>query len=170
MNVTLDKRNMDDLTSETVKLGRHSADRAQTLQLGENARDVAFVSRCFARLKDRQPFDRADEGGFEAVMGILENSIALECVGTTTRYEETGFDEFGPHGEARETPVHTERGDDLIILRSLFQRVSRQPRLRAGSTCGAPLLTGDNEQIEGKDSTSSGKAGRGVSRFTSKNL
>jgi len=79
------------------------------------------VSRCFARLKDRQPFDEADVGGFDAVMDILERCIASECLGSEERFEETGYDEFGPHGTTRETPVFSERGNDLIELQNLFQ-------------------------------------------------
>ncbi len=79
------------------------------------------MSRCLGRLKERQPFDAADEGGFDAVMDLLERSIAAECPGSEDRFEETGYDEFGPHGEIRETPVYSDRGNELIELRSLFQ-------------------------------------------------
>ncbi|WP_050524259.1 hypothetical protein [Pseudorhodobacter wandonensis] len=112
---------MDDLAAQAVALGRQVADRAKSLHLGGNARDVAFVSRCLGRLKERQPFDAADEGGFDSVMDILERSIAAECLGSEDRFEETGYDEFGPHGETRETPVYSDRGNKLIELRSLFQ-------------------------------------------------
>ncbi|SEL30706.1 hypothetical protein SAMN05421666_2083 [Roseovarius nanhaiticus] len=121
MHLLSNKINIDDLAAETVGLGRQVADRAKSLHLGDNARDVAFVSRCLARLKERQPFDEADEGGFAAVMDILERSIAAECLGSEDRFEETGYDEFGPHGETRETPVYSDRGDELIELRCLFQ-------------------------------------------------
>ena len=121
MHVVYNKQNMDDLAAEAVGLGRQVADWAKTLHLGDNARDVAFVSRCLARLKERQPFDEADEGGFDAVMDLLERSIAAECLGSEDRFEETGYDEFGPHGETRETPVYSNRGNELIELRRLFQ-------------------------------------------------
>nr|WP_309503273.1 hypothetical protein [uncultured Roseovarius sp.] len=121
MHSLYNKQNMDDLAAGAVGLGRQVADRAKTLHIGDNARDVAFVSRCLARLKERQPFDEADEGGFNAVMDILERSIAAECLGSENRFEETGYDEFGPHGETRKTPVYSDRGNELIELRSLFQ-------------------------------------------------
>ena len=103
MQVLNNKRGMDDLAKEAVGLGRQVADLAKALHLGENARDVAFVSRCFARMKDRQPFDEADEGGLVAVADILERSIASECLGTEERFEETGCDEFGLRGETHMT-------------------------------------------------------------------
>lgn len=114
-------QNLDDLATETVGQGRQVADRAKALHLGENARDVAFVSRCFARLQERQPFDEADDGGFDAVMKILDHSIASEYLGTTERFEEIGFDEFGPQMEIREIPVYSDRGNELVALQNLFQ-------------------------------------------------
>ena len=78
MHVLYNKQNMDDLAAEAVGLGRQVAERAKALHLGDTAKDVAFVSRCLARLKDRQPFDEGDEGGFDAVTDILERSIASE--------------------------------------------------------------------------------------------
>ena len=122
MHVLYNKQNMDELSAEAVGLGRQVADRAMALQLGENAREVGFVSRCFANLKERQPFDKADEGGFDAVLDILERCIATECLGTTARFEETGYDEFGPHGETCEIPLYTNRGNELIKLKYLFQK------------------------------------------------
>ena len=113
---------MDDLAKETVGLGRRAAHLAEALHLGDNARDVAFVSRCFACLKDRRPFDEADEGGFAAVADILERSIASECLGTEVRFEQTGYDDFGPRGETREAAMYSERGNELIKLHNLFQK------------------------------------------------
>ncbi len=51
MHVLYNKQNMDDLAAEAVGLGRQVAERAKALHLGDTAKDVAFVSRCFARLK-----------------------------------------------------------------------------------------------------------------------
>jgi hypothetical protein len=121
MHILNNKPNMDDLAMEVVGLGRQVADLAKALQLGDSATDVAFVSRCFARLRDRQPFDVADEGGFAAVADILERSIASECLGTEERFEETGYDEFGPRCEMLVATVYSERGNELIELQYLFQ-------------------------------------------------
>lgn len=121
MHVLYNKQGMDDLAAEVVGLGRQVAERVKALHLGDTAKDVAFVSRCFARLKDRQPFDEGDEGGIYAVMDILERSIASEFLGSEERYEETGYDDFGPRGETRHTPVYSDRGNELIELQYLFQ-------------------------------------------------
>lgn len=112
---------MDELAAEAIGLGRQVANRAIELHLGDNAMDVAFVTRCLAHLKERQSFDEGDEGGFGAVMGILERDIAAECLGSAEQFEETGYDEFGPQWEIREMPVYTERGNELIKLQYLFQ-------------------------------------------------
>ena len=112
--------NLEDLAAKTVCLGRQVAERARALQLGENARDVAFVSRCFARLQGRQPFHEADEGGFVAVMEILERSIAAEYLRTEVRFSPSGYDEFGPRGEFCETAVYSDRGNDLLKFQLLF--------------------------------------------------
>ncbi|MBB3994602.1 hypothetical protein GGR95_002248 [Sulfitobacter undariae] len=121
MNVLNNNQNMDDLAKLAVGLGRQVADLAKALQLGDNAKDVAFVSRCFARLRDRQPFDVADGGGLAAVVDILERSLASQYLGTEVRYEETGYDDFGPRGETREVAVYSDRGNELIKLQCLFE-------------------------------------------------
>jgi hypothetical protein len=115
------KQNMDELAAEAVGLGRQVANRAKELHLGGNAKDVAFVTRCLLRLKERQSFDEADEGGLFAVKEILERDIASECLGSAEQFEKTGYDEFGPQWEIREMPVYTERGNELIKLQKLFQ-------------------------------------------------
>jgi len=74
MNVTYNQKELDDLAAEAVGLGRQVAIRAETLRLGKNSKEVAFVSRCLAHLSERQAFHKADEGGFDAVMGILAYS------------------------------------------------------------------------------------------------
>ena len=110
MHTKTETQNIDDLAAEAVMLGRLVADRARGLRLGEDAKEVAFVSRCVAGLNERQPFDEASEGGFDAVKKILERSIASECLGLEQRFQPTGHDEFGPQGEIHEVPVYSERG------------------------------------------------------------
>ena len=82
---------------------------------------MAFVSRCFARLRERQPFNEADKGGFVAVLDILERNIASEYLGSEEQFQETGYDDFGTRGEFRETRVYSDRGKELIELQNLFQ-------------------------------------------------
>lgn len=113
--------NLEDVAAKAVCLGRLVAERARALQIGENAREVAFVSRCFARLQERQPFHEMDEGGFAAVLEILKRSIDSEYLGTEDRFEATGYDEFGPRGEIRKTAAYTNRGNELVELQYLLQ-------------------------------------------------
>lgn len=121
MHTINETQNIDDLAAEAMMLGRLVADRARELGLGDDAKEVAFVSRCLAGLKDRQPFDEASEGGFDAVMEILERSIASECLGWEQRFQQTGHDEFGPQGEIHEVPVYSEHGAELIELQNLLR-------------------------------------------------
>nr|WP_309502370.1 hypothetical protein [uncultured Roseovarius sp.] len=121
MHTITETQNIDDLAAEAMMLGRLVADRARGLCLGDDAKEGAFVSRCLARLKERQPFHEADEGGFDAVMEILERSIATECLGLEQRFQQTGHDEFGPQGEIQEMPVYSERGAELIELQNLLR-------------------------------------------------
>ncbi len=114
--------NMDDLAVGAIGLGRQLADRARSVYLGDNAKEVAFVARCFAGLKERQPFNQADEGGYYAVKDILERCIASELLGMDRHLEEIGYDEFGPRFGIRETPTYSERGNALIDLQTLFQK------------------------------------------------
>jgi hypothetical protein len=53
MNVTYNQKELDDLAAEAVGLGRQVAIRAETLRLGKNSKEVAFVSRCLAHLSER---------------------------------------------------------------------------------------------------------------------
>ncbi len=120
MNLSKNQINLDDLAAEAVRLGRELAERAHALHLGGSAQQAAFVLRCLARLKERQPFAEADEGGLSAVQEILERDIEGEIIGTEERFVETHFDELGQHGEIREVLIYSDRGAELIELRLLF--------------------------------------------------
>jgi hypothetical protein len=120
MNITYNQKDLDNLAAEAVGLGRQAATMAEALRLGKNSKEVAFVSRCLARLTERQAFHEGDEGGFVAVMEILERTIASEFEGIAEKFEETGYDECGPRFEIRKTPLYTARGDELIELQYLL--------------------------------------------------
>tara|TARA_R110002110_G_scaffold95784_2_gene247424 strand:+ start:1159 stop:1599 length:441 start_codon:yes stop_codon:yes gene_type:complete len=120
MNVIYNEKDLDDLAAKAVGLGRQAAIRAERIHPGENSKEVAFVLRCLARLSERQAFHKADEGGFEAVLEILDRSIASEFEGIAERFEETGYDEFGPRIEIHKTAIYSARGVELIELQCLF--------------------------------------------------
>ncbi|WP_099824236.1 hypothetical protein [Oceaniglobus indicus] len=122
MNTTQLSSNIDDLAATAIRLGREVAEQARVLHLGRTARDVAFVARCLASLRDREPFCASVEGGLDAVRDILERDIEAEKTGTDHRFVETRFDEAGQHGEVREVPVYTRRGAELLDLQNLFDR------------------------------------------------
>jgi len=50
MNITYNQKDLDNLAAEAVGLGRQAAIRAETLRLGKNSKEVAFVLRCLACL------------------------------------------------------------------------------------------------------------------------
>jgi len=120
MQTPQDPVNIDDLATLTIRLGREFVETARDLHLGGNSADVALIARCTARLVERDPFSNGVEGGLVAIQGMLERDIKAEVLGVEERYVETHFDETGQHGEIREVPVHTDRGEDLVSLQRLF--------------------------------------------------
>ena len=121
MQTNTSMKNLDDMTAEVIGLGRQAADRALALPAGDTTQDAAFVRRCLATLKDRQPFNPKYEGGCDAVLRILDRSIASECLGMEEKFQQTGHDEYGPQGEMQEVPVYSERGAELVELQNLLK-------------------------------------------------
>lgn len=111
-----DSANLDNLAARTIKLGRELAHQARALHLGGNAKEAAFVTRCLARLEDRQAFNTADETSLAAIQGILANDLAGEIIETEQQFVETHFNEFGQQGELREMPIYSTRGLELLDL------------------------------------------------------
>ncbi len=124
MSNSPEPKTIDELAVEAVRLGREVADAARAVHLGGNAKDVAFVARALSKLRERQPLHDADEGGLEAVREILEADIAREVASHETRFFPTDYDECGPIGETREVPIYTERGEELIKLKGMFEQFS----------------------------------------------
>lgn len=116
---------LDERAAETVRLGREVADMALRLHLGGTAMDAALVSRCLARMAQRQPFGDTEDGGLAAVLEILENDLASEAVGTESQYVETQFGDFGQEGEMQDVPVYSDRGTRILELRGLFHHFMR---------------------------------------------
>ncbi|MEI4262450.1 hypothetical protein [Roseovarius sp. D0-M9] len=121
MHISENFNNLDDLARNAVRLGREVAEHASTLHVGGNAKDAAFVSRCLARLSERQPFVESDDGSLKAVQDILSKDIADEVVGSEDCFVATHFDELGQQGEMRRRPIYSDRGSALIKLHDLLQ-------------------------------------------------
>ena len=113
-------RSLTSLAEEAVRSGREFEHAAHEVRLGGNATDFAFVKRSLRRLAERDPFDPRDEASLEALSGILEADLAREVTGTEQRFFETRFDELGQHGELRDVPLYTERGQHLLRVRRLL--------------------------------------------------
>ena len=113
--------NLDDLGREAVRLGRELAEQACALNLGQTSLDAAFVNRCLARFKERQPFSDADEGCLSTIATMLKKDIKSEIVEIEVHFVETHFDDAGQHGEQRSFPIYSERGKALLDLQQLLE-------------------------------------------------
>lgn len=113
---------LDDMATATIRLGREFQQAAHSVCLGGNSRDFGFVDRTLRRLAERDPFDPRDDASLEAVRGILENDLRSEVEGSERRFFETHYDAMGQHGEVRECPVYSNRGEVLLSVQKVFDR------------------------------------------------
>ena len=112
---------LDDLATVTIRLGREFQQAAHSVCLGGNSRSYAFVSRTLRRLAERNPFESCDDASLEAVQGILEADLRSEVQGTERRFFETHYDDAGQHGEVRDCPVYSPRGEALVAVQQAFE-------------------------------------------------
>lgn len=112
---------LEDLATATIRLGRELQQAAHSVCLGGNNRDHGFVSRTLRRLAERKPFEPCDDASLEAVRGILEIDLRSEVQGTERRFFETHYDGAGQHGEVRECPVYSQRGEALLAVKQTFE-------------------------------------------------
>ncbi|MBB1492863.1 MULTISPECIES: hypothetical protein [unclassified Paracoccus (in: a-proteobacteria)] len=107
---------LDGLATETIRLRRELHEMAHAVYVGGNIRDFGFAARTLGRLAERQPFDSRDTASFQALRGIIDTDLSREVVGTERRFVETRYDNDGQHGEVREIPVYSARGETLLRL------------------------------------------------------
>lgn len=107
---------LDALATEAVRLGRELHEMAHAVYVGGNIRDFGFAARALARLAEREPFDSRDTASFQALRGIIDTDLSREVVGTERRFMETHYDNDGQHGEVREIPLYSTRGETLLRL------------------------------------------------------
>jgi len=113
---------IDDLAASAVRLGRQLHRDALSICLGGNSRDFGFVERTLRRLAERDPFDARDDASLEALRGILEADLRSEIEGVERRFIETYYDASGQHGQVRDCPVYSERGEALLAVQATFER------------------------------------------------
>lgn len=113
---------LEELAVEVVRLGRELERAAHVLCLGGNSRDVGHANRTLRRLADRDPFDIRDEAPIEAIAGIIQADLKTEIRATERRFFETHYDDLGQHGEVRECPIYSDRGEKLLALQKIFSR------------------------------------------------
>lgn len=115
-------KTIDELATAAVRLGRQFHQAAHSIYLGGNSRDLGFVERTLCRLAERDPLDPRDDASLEALRGILEADLRTEIVGVERRFFETHYDAGGQHGEVRDCPVYSERGEALLAVQTTFER------------------------------------------------
>lgn len=113
---------ISDLATTAIQLGRQFHRDAHSVHLGGSSRDFGFVKRTLGRLAERDPFDPRDDASLEALQGILEADLRSEIMEVERRFVETHYDADGQHGEVRDCPVYSERGNTLLALQTTFER------------------------------------------------
>ncbi|SDY37278.1 hypothetical protein [Citreimonas salinaria] len=113
---------IEELAAEVVRLGRELERAAHAVCLGGNSRDVGYASRTLRRLAERDPFDAGNKASIEAIAGIIQADLRSEVRGVERRFFETYYDDLGQHGEVRECPIYSDRGEKLLALQNIFAR------------------------------------------------
>ena len=116
------QHSLDDLAAMTIRLGRELERSARAVSLGGNSRDHGFVARTMRHLAERDPFDQRHAVSVEALRDILESDLAAEVLHTERRFIETHLDRDGQHGEVRDCPVYSERGQELLDVQMTLLR------------------------------------------------
>ncbi|MCZ4368832.1 hypothetical protein [Sulfitobacter dubius] len=111
---------IENFATTAVRLGRQLQQEAHSIFLGGSSREFQFVNGTFRRLAERDPFDPRDEASFEAIRGILEVDLKSEIEGTERRFFESHYDEDGQHGEIRDCPIYSKRGEALLAVKRTF--------------------------------------------------
>ena len=113
---------LDELAAEAVRLGRELERAAHAVLLGGNGRDVGHASRTLRRLAERDPFDPRDDVSLHALEGMVQADLKSEIRGYERRFVETHYDDLGQHGEVRDFPIYSERGEELLAVQSTLVR------------------------------------------------
>lgn len=129
MNIQTDY-SLEDLATETIRLGRELTEAARAVSLGGSTHDAGFVTRSLRRVGERAPFDPRDEGSLEALRSIINADLKSEIQGIERRFVETHYDDHGQHGEVRDCAVYSERGDAIL---SVQETLIRFMKLRAAT-------------------------------------
>lgn len=113
---------VDEIAAEAIRLGRELERAAHAVSLGGNSRDAGYVSLTLRRLAERAPFDPRNDVSLSALKGIILADLKSEIVGSERRFVETHFDNLGQHGEVRDYPIYSARGEELLSVQRAFLR------------------------------------------------
>lgn len=116
------KPSLDDLATTTVQLGRELERSARAVSLGGDSWTHGFVGRTLRHLAERDPFDLRHAASLEVLKEVMEADLASEALRTERRFIETRLDRDGQHGEVRDCPVYSERGQELLDVQRTLQR------------------------------------------------
>lgn len=73
---------LEDLIATAIRLGREFHADTTKIDLASNALESGFIKRCLSRIVQGEVLDRRDDGGLDAVRGLLERERAREIIGT----------------------------------------------------------------------------------------
>ena len=107
---------LDELATQTVRLGRDVCQMAQAVSAAGEAPGFGAAAETLQRLGAREAFEAEDSAAIRALADIVAAELGGEIVGYERRFVDTHYDEDGPHGELREFPCYSPRGDALLRL------------------------------------------------------
>ncbi|MGK7662072.1 hypothetical protein [Marinovum algicola] len=113
---------LDELAAEAIRLGRELERAAHAASLGRSSREVGYASRTLRRLAERDPFDPHDDVSLTSLEAIMQADLKSEVRGCERRFVETRYDNLGQHGEVRDCPIYSERGEELLAIQRIFAR------------------------------------------------
>ena len=117
-----DRPPLEEQAALAVRLGRELSAMALAVYAGGTASDYVFVKRIVLRLAEREPFEPRDDASLEALRGLLEKDLGREAVGTESVFVATRHDAAGEHGEVRDVPIYSERGQALLQIVETYER------------------------------------------------
>ncbi|MBK1634155.1 hypothetical protein [Rhodovulum adriaticum] len=107
---------LEEMAASALRLGRNVVAMVRDLRPGADSHDAAFLQRCLAPLGDSRVFSRRYDGGFDTALTRLRALRDGEEI--YRRRDFRGF--LDPEGDdvgiVCETPVYTDRGDQLAAL------------------------------------------------------
>lgn len=111
---------LEDLIASAIRLGREFHADTTKIDLASNALESGFINRCLSRIAQGEVLDRRDDGGLDAVQGILQRERAREIIDTERVFDGVEDPELGSIGNVREVEILSQRGQRIEHLLQKF--------------------------------------------------